>query len=488
MNSRTCPTCMQLLTVETLKVPRNIANVLSELKIRCEFFHRGCKEFIELGDLEKHMADCGFAPAVCSNNGCNLVVNKQDLEHHEKYACNPRRVKCDSCNDVQEAMTGVYFDLAIIDRELKESEMNINRVQETIFSRVKQLVPGQLNKQEVNNRQLEADVVEMKKCLNKITKQLEEGNEKADRIGGEQNIIIAGGDQPTSRSVEMFTLATRTWTRLQPMGESRQGASSFVYNNQLFVMGGLGNNSMEKISLDEIQVDHATALWKIVPAELPSSLYGHRSIVFHGRLIVTGGYDRNKKAFSDSIFVISFVPRCTSKLLYTMPQSICLHGAAMFGDKILIVGGIKSFSNNSTLRNVVMYDITTKDYQELAPLPYPVSDMATVKWQDDNVIIIGGVNNNNKTLNKALIYNINTQKCQMLPNMKYERTGCNAAVVGDTVVVMGGEDDRGNYLRSIECFRFDSYSWQELPPMQVARWRATATVFEPSENYKMIRM
>ena len=71
MNSQTCPTCMEPLTVDTLsQAPRGIRSLLAELKIRCEFYNRGCGEFIELGNLESHLRDCGFAPAVCSNEGC----------------------------------------------------------------------------------------------------------------------------------------------------------------------------------------------------------------------------------------------------------------------------------------------------------------------------------------------------------------------------------------------------------------------------------
>ncbi len=36
-----------------------------------------------------------------------------------------------------------------------------------------------------------------------------------------------------------------------------------------------------------------------------------------------------------------------------------------------------------------MYDIKKNKCEELAPLPYPVLNMATVKWAD-NVIVIGG--------------------------------------------------------------------------------------------------
>ena len=102
----------------------------------------------------------------------------------------------------------------------------------------------------------------------------------------------------------------------------------------------------------------------------------------------------------------------------TLTQRRGFHGVAIFGDKILIVGGKESLDKLGT-KSVVMYNITKKACQELAPLPYPVCDMATVKWGDDNVMITGGVNSNNQTLNKVLMYNINTQKSHELPNMKY---------------------------------------------------------------------
>ena len=123
-----------------------------------------------------------------------------------------------------------------------------------------------------------------------------------------------------------------------------------------------------------------------------------------------------------------------------------------------------------------MYDITKNQFQELAPLPYPVHKMATVKLDDDNVMIMGGADSNDRPLKKVLMYNIKTQKSHELPNMKYKRQGCVAAVVRDTVIVMGGHDEK-KYLNIVEGFRFDRYSWEELPPMHEARSWATAVVY-----------
>ena len=464
MYSHTCPTCMQPLTVETLRqATRGIRNLLS-----------------------------------CSNEGCQLEVNKHDLLYHETAVCAQRRPKCQSCNDIRREMYTVKVSLAAInmkldrnekdfntmEENLKRNEQNVKAVERNLAAKVK-LVQQQLNKQQESNRRLEADNIEMKKSLNEIMKQLErmtqqtthevhsEEMKKGIAQGGgedrEPKTVIAGGSG--LNSVEMFSLATKTWTQLQPMKENRSEASSVVYNNQIVVTGG-ANKYMEKLSLNAVQVDQSIQ-WGNVLAKLPRRLSGHRSVVYNGRLIVIGGIDIDKGAHSISITEISLVPPYTSKLLATMSEGRYHPGVAIFGDKIFIVGGV---SMESVLKSVIMYDITKNKFQKLAPLPYPVYDMATVKRGDDNVMIMGGDDINNQPLNKVLMYSIKTQKSHELPNMKYKREGCVAAVVRDTVIVMGGKDEKENVLNSVEGFRFDRYSWKELPPMHEARCWATAVV------------
>ncbi len=194
MDSQTCPSCLEPLTVDTLTQPsRTVMNLLSELKIRCQFFYRGCEEFIELGNVDRHVKDCGFAPAMCSNEGCRLEVNKQDLLHHETAVCELRRVQRDSCDDIRQEINIVQVNLAIMneklsdvsarldrneqtsdrkEKTLKRTLKNVKTVVENVNTKI-QLLQEQLNKQEESNRRLKADNVEMKKCLTKITEQLE---------------------------------------------------------------------------------------------------------------------------------------------------------------------------------------------------------------------------------------------------------------------------------------------------------------------------
>ena len=84
-NTKNCPTCRDKLSVDTLvNVPRIVTEYLSELRIRCDFCSRGCREIMRLGDLKNHVSVCGFAAVKCSNGGCNDVVNRQDKLRHEE--------------------------------------------------------------------------------------------------------------------------------------------------------------------------------------------------------------------------------------------------------------------------------------------------------------------------------------------------------------------------------------------------------------------
>ena len=513
MNSQTCPTCMDPLTVDTLtQAPRGIRNLLSELKIRCEFSERGCCKFVELGDLERHVAECGFAPAVCSNQGCQLEVNKHDLVHHETAECKLRRVECHNCSKLSQEMDALKVSLAALNKKLERNEQkmsenaqrnagNFRAMEQNLIVKVVELAQEQRNQQNVSNRHIQDDIVEVKKSVTEITTQLKsitqqasravqaqqeemkKGIAEADILDIELMVVVAGGENRCGElnSVEMFSLSTQTWTPLQPMKECCSATSSVVYNNQVLVIGGRGSSvtttSIKRLSTNAVRPDQMT--WETLAAELPGQLSRHCSAVCNGRLLVLGGKVLrcgDVVEYSDSIIEITLVPPYTTEHLATMPQTRLQHGVAVFGGKVVIFGGMKSVLEDSILSSVVVYDITKNECKELEPLPYPVRDMATVKWGDDNIIIIGGADSKVTPLNKVVMYNIKTQMSHMLPDMKYKRRGCVAAVVRDTVIVMGGIDGSRNVLKSVESFRFDRYTWDELPEMHEARYCATAVV------------
>ena len=455
-NSRRCPTCADELTEETLTEPhRMVKDYLDESKIRCVYNDRGCQEIVELQHLDQHEDSCGFTPAVCTNPGCGATLNKRDLVHHQSEVCEFRKVKCHSCEETTKT-------LANLEKKITNTEKNLEGKLEIVNNEVKGLKTAILEAFD-----------QMKDVLVKMEDNIKEKVRNAPS-GDRENIIVAGGVR--NDSVEMFNWRQRTWSPLQSMPKKRRGATSFVYNNQVVIAGGWCPFD-EVDNMITMNVDPRPDLsthWGECAVKLPAKLACHSSVLCKDKLMVTGGYGEN--ATSDKIHEVQIVPPYTVKTLSRMPEPRRSHCTEIFDDSLLILGGKKTGHCRDNLSSVVLYDIKTNVCKQLAPLPYEVSNMATVRW-GNNVVVIGGIDKRGKALNTVIMYNVKTEQSHILPPITYKRYGCTAVVVENNIVVLGGYGEPEEVImKSVESFNFERYTWQELPEMFQGRWWHTAVV------------
>ena len=481
-HSQNCPTCKDPLTVETLVKPqRFLTNTLSKLKISCENSERGCRAVVELGSLNTHVASCEFNPIPCSNDQCDEIISRRDKEIHENKVCDFRRVKCDYCGE-----TVVYKDL-----------MQHTCPQRSEIHEIKR----QVDKQDEMLKMVRSSQDEMLKMMQTMMSKIEgitalslyseTRNDLSSIDNMQAEIIVAGGsgNKCQQRSVEVFNMQTKTWRLMSEMNECREGASSVLYQGYMIVTGGIPDSStwddeplyLASDSVEELNLAQEGGQWVKSQFKLPKQLDGHVCVVYQNRLLVIGGdpnsiYECRNYA-SDSIFEIQLAPPYTSKLLTSMPRNICNHGAEIVNNKIYIFGGFRlEFKYDYyPIDNVLMFDPTTNNFTELQPLPYAVSEMATVTWKD-NVVILGGIGRISGVLDTVILYNVTTGSNRMLPSMKTKRSGCTAVIIGNNIIVMGGKRDRRKPVNSVECYNFDTNTWTEFPAMIKARQYATAVV------------
>ena len=290
-----------------------------------------------------------------------------------------------------------------------------------------------------------------------------------------QHTFVAGGCG--RNSAEIYNYPQRLWSLLKPMPQNHESASSFVYDNHVTLAGGWcgGRSVNNMIRMNVHPVPDHSIKWSDFAAKLPATMCGHSSVVYKDSLFVTGGYNGDQPVYSDCIHEVEVKRPYTVKLLSRMPEPIFGHNTVLCDDSILIFGGMKTVNYKDNLSSVLSYDIKNNKCQQLPELPYPVSDMATVKW-GENVVIIGGADKDGKPLNNVIIYNVKTGNSHMLPPMLHKRRGCMAVVTENTIVVLGGRNEEGNDLNSVEGFSFDRYTWEELPNMKEPRCFATAVV------------
>ena len=456
-NSRRCPTCADELTVETLtEPPRMVKDYLNELNIHCIHINRGCQEILQLQHLDNHEATCGFTPAVCTNQGCGATLNQRDLIHHQSELCEFRKLKCHSCGETTKTLADMEKRIANVETNMVDMKTDIEAVNYEVRGLKTALIEG---------------FDEMKDVLVKMK---EENTRKVRNTasGDKENIIVAGG--VGTDSVEMFNWRQRRWSPLQSLPKTRHAASSFVHNSHVTIAGGFCSGYVDDMIRMNINPNPDLSMhWSDCPVKLPAKLAYHSSMLYNHHLIVTGGYDGN--ATSDCIHEVQLVPPYTVKTLSRMPEPRQHHSTQLFDDNLLIVGGSTTGRYQDNLSSVVLYDIKKNECKQLAPLPYEVSRMATVRW-GDNIVVIGGGDKRDKTLDTVIIYNVKTEQSHLLPSMRCKRRGCTAVVIGNNIVVLGGDDERGRDLKSVEVFNFESYTWQELPEMSKARWLHTAVV------------
>ena len=452
-NSETCPLCTDQLTLETLRPPsRIVANVVSQIKKpRCRHVSRGCTENVEVEDVLLHEQTCGYAPVVCSNEGCKETVNRRDQESHEMKECKFRKITCESCNEEL-----VYVDYerhqCTLRKEINEVKSEINEVKsrlDEITDSLKQVVLAQ------------GEVMEKLKThdqrLDDIQDRLPDSSTIVQREGkisvNGQIFIIGGGSEEAGKSVEIFSWSTKTWTLIKNcLFFQRYGSYSFIYEKKIMICGG---NYTERIEyLDPNESGYTST---VASVSLPSNAR-YSGLLYKGRILAF---------YSDVVETSLELPEESRTLLEEERRRDDTCGVHRFGDNIYIVGGQEN--------KMEKYDVAKNEMETLPSLPYEVSGgtMATVAYKD-NIIIIGGYDGK-ECLNDVVMFNVTTQEYKKLPSMLEKRRWCTAVIMGDVIVVMGGYNELD--LNTVEYYVIGDSEWKELPAMNLARYFATSCVY-----------
>ena len=354
-NSHTCPECNEDLTVETLRRARVISNILSGLKIKCDYSHRGCQEYIRLEELDSHVRNCGFAPVKCSNEEGERVVNKREIIHHESTVCGYRKVKCHNCVKIEQ-------DVEEMNEKMEQKFDEVNKRMEKMTADVDEV------------RRLTAQMFR-KLCFLENAIQTSPAVNYASNTFIEDILVVGGFDIQGNRlkSVERFSFKKNVWERVSSINVTRVGATSFVYENQVFVAGGYDSPVVDVLNLNEDLLKY----WKISKATLPFTCHLLRSVVYQNRAVFFCACGK-----SDRYAELCLIPPYTCKQLRKMPEEAPMKffTVVAFEHKILIFGG-------GNVEDVLEFDLTTREFNVLVSLSGFVSNMAGVRWRGQAVLI-----------------------------------------------------------------------------------------------------
>ncbi|CAB4034089.1 E3 ubiquitin- ligase NRDP1 [Paramuricea clavata] len=442
--SHSCPVCQDKLTVETLrKAPRIVADCVSRYKISCDHAARGCDAILELGALQAHVQDCDFMPVTCPNEGCDDVVSKRDVKQHELDLCRFKTTTCDDCGEkMAQHKYGAHG--CVLRRDVDEIKKDL--------------------------AEMKATQHEMMTCMQRMTTAFE-SLQKSVNSKSTDIVVIAGWNPKTEKclsSVERFSLLNQTWTQLPRLKIARSGSAAVMFNNQVFVCGGITDDETLLDSIEVLDLNGNPPEWHEFFVNLPIKIFAHKCVVHGNRLLIIGGQTKVAGESLDAIYELLLVPPYSSKLLCHMKKKRALHGVELFDDKVLIAGG------EDAETDVEIFNIARNECVEMPPLPSPVRGMGTVR-RGDTMLLIGGMGNMDaqEASNEIIEYDFKTGQSKVLLAMKTGRAFCLCVCCGNTLIVIGGvlADPA-----AVDCFNFLSNSWKRLPSMAETRMLASAVV------------
>ena len=455
-NSHTCPACMDELTAETLvEPPRVLLNCIQELRVKCSYSDRGCPEYVPLGRLQNHVDECGFAPAVCENEGCGAEVNKCEKFRHETELCKFRKIECRGCGELKKEMQELRRNQEKI-KAMEEKQKEMDRKMAVMVERVKEGVKDILT----GNLHAKVDSI--------LSDTAQASSSHAVQPPFNHDIFIMGGlvDKKITNSVEMFSCKEGRWITVVPMIVPRKAASSVVFDNQIIVSGGLIDVGKEKSestdSIEILNLNKHPLEWKMSDPKLPVPASFHHTFLFKRNLIVVC-HTINK------IFQVQFSAPHAAKELCTLPADLdYLYRAELVNEKAFI------FGRTSYSRDVLVYDLAANECRSMPALPLTLFNMSTVAW-GDQVILLGGRQNVGGAIrfvdaDDVVVYDTETGESEILPAMKHTRNGCSAVLADGMIVVMGG------HYNSVEYYDFRTNAWKALKAMKMIRHKATAVV------------
>ena len=253
------------------------------------------------------------------------------------------------------------------------------------------------------------------------------------RKGQETRVIVARGGKYTFCYIPEENL----WKRL-PDGLKDERASSnqmIKFRNQLFIFSEWD---------DTERYDPAFNVW----SELNLRRNYSKLIVLKGEIY----------AVSDSIIEKYNVKRCTWEKLISSCQgyrkNACVIAA---GSHLYLFGGRIRSIREEYVAKAERFDTVENKWEEIADMHEGRSDAFGVA-NENKIFVAGGLRNGTK-LKTCEIYNISTNEWQLVAKLNVPRCYGSMVCLNGKLYVLGGENNRNQNERSVECFDPANEQW-----------------------------
>lgn len=264
-------------------------------------------------------------------------------------------------------------------------------------------------------------------------------------------------------TVEAYDPAAKAWTSLPPLPDPRSDLGATITDGRLVAVGGISKGQVQKsVSVLDLMTktwaglpDMATARHGMAVAAVEKSVYavGGSTAVGDGQVISTAEVLK--------LPARKIQPAAQWRSLPDAPTARLMMAWTVLGDKIWIMGGLR---NGVALQTVESYDPRTGAWETGPPLPIPLHHAAAATYRGEVVVLGGASDNIADGSNK--VFALRGGNWVELPSLTHARAAPGAAVVGDKLVAVGGQNAK-QLVPQTEVF--DGNSWTDAADMPTPR-------------------
>jgi len=276
---------------------------------------------------------------------------------------------------------------------------------------------------------------------------------------------VGGSDGNTDlATVEAYDPATKAWTPLADLPQPRSDLGVAIADRRLVAVGGVSRGEV----LKSVSVfDLMAKTWDSLP-DMATGRHGMAVDAIDRSVYAIGG---STAADDTQTVSTAEVLKLPARRLQPAPQWRALPDAptprlmmawTVLRDKIWIIGGLHS--SEEPLQTVESFDPKTGAWETGPPLPGPLHHAAAATYRGEVVVLGGARASLAEGSNK--VYALRGNNWVELPSLKHPRSAPAAAVVGDKLVVFGGQNAK-QPVKETEVF--DGSSWKDAEDMLTPR-------------------
>jgi serine/threonine protein kinase/N-acetylneuraminic acid mutarotase len=275
----------------------------------------------------------------------------------------------------------------------------------------------------------------------------------------------------SSTAIERYDPADDNWTELDGMPEAAGGLSAAYAGGRLVAIGGEGPTAPS----DTVQAyDIGEESWSRLPA-LPQARHGVAVTAIGDTVYAIGGataaghLGSTKEAevlnLSGKQAAGQGTPNLEWRALAPTPSKREYAASTELGGRLWLFGGIGADGGAGT--ETAAYDRAINNWTPGPELPVPLHHASAVTYDGEAVVIGGFIPGKELTSNQSdRVYALRGGSWERLPSLNHPRGAAAAAVVGDKIVVVGGQAD-SKLVPQTEVF--DGKRWTDAAEIPTPR-------------------